>query len=68
MDLEVVAKGLNGEEREALLSAAECKGGKWYTTHVAAFYRDTSLQRSGILTPLGLAVRGHLLKHPTGER
>ena len=68
MDVEGVAKGLSEAEREALVAAAECKGGKWYTTHVAAFYRDTSLQRSGILTPLGLAVRGHLLKHPTGER
>ena len=68
MDVDGVAKGLNGEERDALVAAAECKGGKWYTPHVAAFYRDTSLQRSGILTPLGLAVRDYLLKHPTGER
>lgn len=59
-----IVKGLTQDERSALLAATECKGGRWWTAYSSAFYRKTDLQQSGVLTPLGLAVRDHLLKCP----
>ena len=60
-----IAGGLRSSTRFALQSAAECKGGKWWTAYPV---RDTALAQAGELTETGMAVRAVLLAQTTGER
>lgn len=53
-----VAGKLMADQELALVAAAECKGGAFWTPYPVG---DVSLARSGTLTELGLAVRNHLL-------
>jgi hypothetical protein len=61
-----VAASLSRDQRFAIEVAAECKGGKWWTTY-GYLIRDTSLARNGELTDLGVAVKAHL-QRTQGER
>lgn len=75
-----IAKGLAKAQREAILGAVQIHDGRWKCFHVgrvaaklyaagfaypaAPIFAWRSTRRDTILTPLGLAVRDHLGRHP----
>jgi hypothetical protein len=64
-DVAKIVAGLTDAQKQALLLAAPCRGGKyWHPFQKAAFNprcpNDMAISKNGVLTPVGLAVRAYL--------